>query len=451
MDRRAFMVTAAAIAATSGLAKSAASDDDLAILRDEALKNTLAWQIIQSLTTQIGARPVGSPMMDRARDWGVNELTKLDFKNVHVEAFAKKAWFRGEESAAIVGEYAQPLHILGLGGSPPTPDGGLTKKIVVFPKYQDLLDQPENSLAGKIAIVTQAMERTRDVSGYRAGNIQRSHGPAEAEKRGASAYLTRSVGTDESLNPHTGMSRATIPSAALSTRDSELIEQLVRMGNPVELRLNLRSTTREIQAYNVVGEIPGLSAPNETVIVGGHLDSWDVGTGAIDDASGVAIMIAAAKLATSRKIRRTVRVVLWGSEEQGGSGQAYAAAHLSETAQIIVAGESDAGADSIWAAALPNGAMRHPSMQRFGAAVVPLHVDIASQPAEDGGSDIEGLIRAKVPFVEFKTDLRRYFDFHHTDNDRIFAIDPAQLAQNVAVWALFLRAAADSDVDFRKL
>jgi Zn-dependent M28 family amino/carboxypeptidase len=203
-------------------------------------------------------------------------------------------------------------------------------------------------------------------------------------------------------------------------------------------------------AWNISGEIRGREAPDEVIVIGGHLDSWDPGTGAIDDAAGIAITTAAAKLAAGPgKPRRTIRVVMWGSEEQGGSSGAYAAAHKDEAGKIVVAGESDGGAGRIWSLSTPPTANDHAAMKAFRAALPPLKVTVNRTPPASGGADIAGLIALKVPFVDFNQDMNRYFDLHHSADDTLDKIDPKELAQNVAVWASFLYTVANSDVDFR--
>jgi Zn-dependent M28 family amino/carboxypeptidase len=445
------------IAAAFAFAAAAANAQDLtagaAAARDRALSDPTAWNVVESLTTEVGPRPVGSPAMDRARDWGVATLKRLGFQNVHVEPFTTPAWSRGPESAAVVGPVPQALHILGLGNSSPTPKGGLTAEIALFPTYQAMLDQPPGALKGRIAVVTQRMTRTQDGSGYGAINAQRTAGPGEAAKRGAVAYLVRSLSPDDTRLPHAGGATAGgIPAAALSTPDAELLERLAARG-PVTIRLDMQSASNpKAAAYNIVGELPGRDRPDEVLVVGGHLDSWDPGTGAIDDGAGVAIMTAAAKLAAGPAgARRTIRVVMFGSEEQGGSSAAYLAAHRDEVAKLVVAGESDSGAGVIWSLNLPAGSRDHPAMQAFRAAVAPLKVIVAATPPRGGGSDIAGLIGAGAPFVDFNQDMNRYFDLHHSADDTLDKIDPAELAQNVAVWAAFLHTVANSDIDFRAL
>jgi Zn-dependent M28 family amino/carboxypeptidase len=449
--------TLAALPAAGQTAAQTARNPDLAAgarqVAARALADPTAWKVVESLTTEVGPRPVGSPAMVRARDWGVATLTALGFENVHVERFETPAWTRGAESAEVVSPFPQKLRILGLGRSAPTPPGGLTAPIALFHTYQEMLDQPPGALAGKIAVVTQAMRRTQDGSGYGAINAQRTAGPAEAARRGAVAYLTRSLSTAEDREPHAGGAAAGgIPAAALSPADAEQLDRLAATGRPIVVRLDMASSENPAApAWNVVGEIRGREAPDEVLVVGGHLDSWDPGTGAIDDGAGVAIATAAAKLAAQEgRPRRTIRVVMWGSEEQGGSGRAYAAAHRLEAARIVVAGESDLGADPIWSVSVPRGSAATAPMTAFLATLPGLKVIASPEPPRFGGSDIEGLIAQGVPFVDFNQDATRYFDVHHSAHDTLDMVDPPSLAQNVAVWAAFLYTVANSDIDFRK-
>lgn len=445
----------AAVAALS-LAPAAQAADLAATtlaLRDKALTDTTAWDVTESLTTEVGARPQGSPGMDRARDWGVAKLKALGFENVHVETFETESWLRGAESAEVIAPYPQKLQILGLGRSTPTPGGGIEAEIALFRTLDEMLAQPPGALKGKIAVVTQPMRRTQDIGGYAVAVRVRGAG-GEAAKRGAIAYLVRSASTDDTRLPHGGGGfRAGIPMAALSTPDAELLERMVARGKPVKIKLSLQSTFREkAPAYNVVGEIKGREKAEEVIVIGGHLDSWDAGTGAVDDAAGIGITTAAAKLIAGlpQRPRRTIRVVMWGAEEQGGSGAAYAAAHKDEVANIVVAGESDLGAGEIFSAKLPKGSREHPAMKAFAAAVIPLKVLVSHEPAHDGGADVDGLKDLGTPVIELQQEAGRYFDLHHSADDTLDKIDPKELAQNVAVWTAFVYAVADSDIDFRK-
>jgi Zn-dependent M28 family amino/carboxypeptidase len=449
------------LAALLALAPTAAHAQNLtestAAVRDRALADRTAWEVLESLTTEIGARPTGSPAMTRARDWGVAKLQALGFSNVHVEEFPAEAWVRGPESAEITTPYPQKLAILGLGRSASTPKGGLEGEVALFTTFEQLTAQPPGSLKGKIVVLSQPMPRTQDASSYGALSRNRVQGTAEAARRGAAAFLVRSISTDDTRLPHTGSTRqaegpAPIPAAALSPPDAELIERMVARGSPVRIRLNLASQSlAKVPAWNVVGEMVGSERPDEVIVVGGHLDSWDAGTGAVDDGAGVAVTTAAAKLAGQRGARRTIRVVMWGAEELDDSGEAYAAAHKDEVGKMVVVSESDAGSGRIWSVRLPKGSAGHPSVQAFVQAVAPLKVIVSREPAKGAGSDVAGLVAAGAPAVGFSQDTSRYFDLHHSADDTLDKVDPADLAQMTAVWASFLHAAANSDVDFRAL
>jgi len=427
-----------------------------AALRDRALTDPTAWQLVESLTTDIGPRPVGSPQMARARDWAVARLTALGFQNIKVEEFAKPSWHRGPESARIVAPYPMKLNILGLGRSPATPAEGIEAEVAVFRTYADLLAAPQGSLAGKIAVVNQSMARTQDGSGYGAINPARTAGPVEAAKRGALAYLVRSLSTGDSNQPHTGAATYPadaphIPAAALGVPDADHLERLAARGR-VRVRLHMAPTVdANSVAWNISGEVIGSERPQEIVVIGGHLDSWDPSPGAHDDAAGIAITTAAARLIAGlpRRPRRTVRVVMWGSEETGGSETAYAAAHKDEA--IVVASEADFGGDRAWALRLPPGSREHPVMATAANVLAPLRIFVDTLPATSGGADVAGLKAAGVPVFNFRQDGSRYFDLHHSADDTLDKIDRAQLNQNVAAWASLVYLIADSDIDFRAL
>jgi Zn-dependent M28 family amino/carboxypeptidase len=447
-SRAAFLV----FCLTACLATSAATADPVtaARLRDQALKDDTAWSILESLTTEIGPRPAGSPAAARARDWGVAKLTALGFSNVHVEPFAKQAWARGAESGEITGPYPQKLALIGLGRSAPTPKGGLTAQVVVFATLADLKAAPADCCTGKIVLVNQPMTRTQGVEGYATAGAAR-YATGEAARRRAVAYLVRSISTSTNRSPHTGATNQgdkAIPAAALGVPDAELIANMAKRG-PVTVHLVLESRMVDATAWNVSGDLPGSDPAAGTIVIGGHLDSWDPGTGAIDDAAGIAITAAAAKLVGATPHRRTIRVVLWGSEETGGSGAAYLAAHKSELSTIAIAGESDLGADAIYSLQLPKDAWDAPDIAPLESILAPLKVMAIRQPADDGGSDVEDIHGAGVPVLALSQDASHYFDYHHSADDTLAIIDPVQLRQNVAAWAATLSILADTSHDFR--
>jgi hypothetical protein len=430
-----------------------------AALRDKALTDPTAWDFVEGVTTEVGERLAGTPAAERAKDWGLARLTALGFQNVHAEPFAITAWVRGAESAEVTAPYPQKLMIIGLGGSVPTPPGGVEAEIALFHSYAELLAAPPGSLAGKIAVVDQPMVRAQDGAGYGYGNIARTHGPEQAARRGAIAYLTRSISTSDSRLPHTGKTDYVegvpkIPAAALGVPDAELLDHMVARGKPVRVKLVLDS--REIPnapAWDVVGEIPGSERPDEVVAVGGHMDSWDPGQGAIDDGAGMAIATAAARLIGElpRHPRRTIRVVLFGAEEMDFSGAAYAAAHKAEASRYVVTGESDTGPGPVWSLQLPQGALAAPQLRAVPSLLAPLKVVISGDPARFSGSDFAEMQMAGVPAFSYRPDASRYFDIHHSADDTLNKVDRQALDQSVAAWAALVYLIADSDIDFRAL
>ena len=456
--RRILTASTAVLSLAVTTANAQSIPETAALLRDRAIAGSAAFPVLESLTTEVGARPAGSAAQKRAMEWGVAKLTALGFQNVHTEPFSITAWVRGPESAEVTSPFPQHLALLGLGGSVPTPPGGIEAEIVLFHTYADLLAAPTGSLTGKIAVVTQPMTRTQDGAGYGAINAVRTQGPSEAARRGAVAYLHRSLATNENRLPHTGALRYAegapkIPAAALSVVDAELLDHMAARGVPIRIRLSLDShTVPNAPAWNVVGEVVGRERPDEVIVIGGHLDSWDPGTGAIDDGAGVSITTGAAELINDlpRHPRRTVRMVMFGSEEMGGSGEAYAARHKDEVAKIVLAGESDEGPGPVWAVQFPKGALTDPAMRAMAGVLAPLKVFVDPAPATNSGSDVVGLQLLGVPVIDLHPDATRYFDIHHSSDDTLDKNDPKALDQSVAAWAALIYTAAECDIDFRQ-
>lgn len=444
------------------------TDEQIAVqLRDEALAGAdLAWDWVSELTTRFGPRPAGSDNEHRAAEWAAARFKALGFSNVHIETFPITAWVRGVESAQIVAPVLQPLAVAALGESPATPPGGLEGEVVIFPSLADLKEAPPGSLTGKIAFVAARMVRTQDGEGYGAAVEARSNGPAEAAKRGAVAFVLRSVGTDSNRLAHTGTTdyvdgRVPVPAFALSSPDADQIERLAALGEKVRIRLySSASYVKDARSQNVIAEVPGRVHPEEVVLLGAHLDSWDQGTGAIDDGTGTAIITAAAKLILdlpNRVPRRTVRVVLFGSEEvaqpvaPGGAfgGHAYADGHKAELARHVLAGESDFGTDRVYSLALPAAVAKGAFATTVARVLEPIGVLPARESARHAGTDVGPSVEAGVPAFALLQDGSQYFDIHHTANDTLDKVDRDQLDQNVAAWAALVWLAADSAVDFR--
>lgn len=431
-------------------APAVAVDSAVAKLRDAALKDDVAYDIVEGLTTEIGPRLDGSPQEERARQWAVAKLKALGFSRVRIEPYElQNVWVRGVETADIVAPFPQPLRLTALGNSGATPAEGLTLPVVFFPSLADLQRAPAGSLTGKIAFVSNAMRANQDGSSYGPEGQARRVGPAIAASKGASAIVIRSAGTDHGRGPHAGGTNfpagtAPIPAAALSVADAENLERMVARGRPITLHLTLTPTFVPTRlSGNVIAEVPGTDPAAGVIVIGGHLDSWDLGTGAIDDASGVAITTAAAKrLMNAGRHRRTIRVVWFGDEETGGfGGIAYAKAHVGEP--VALAAESDFGADRVWRfeTNLPDTAKA--IGDRLQAALVPLGVVRGPGVAGDG-TDVEPTLATGVPAIDLSQDGTRYFDYHHTPEDTLDRVDPEQLRQNVAAWTTMLAVVANA-------
>lgn len=425
-------------------------------LREAGLVDRLGHELIESLTTEVGPRLAGSEAEERARQWAVRKMRELGFANVRVEPFEVPGWRRGVERARVLGASAQPLAVTALGGSVGTPEGGVEGEIVRFADLYELEAAAEGSLAGKIAFVDLRMYRAQDGSGYGNTNYIRGGSPSVAARKGAVAVLIRSVGTDSHRFPHTGGTRYAadapkIPAAALSNPDADQLARLLARGS-VRVALELGAEPLEpASSGNVIGEIVGAEAPDEIVVIGGHLDSWDLGTGAIDDGAGVGITMAAAKLILDSgwRPRRTIRVVLWGAEEIGLYGaRAYAEAHAEELDRHVMASESDFGAGRVWNFQTRVGEEDRPWTNAIHRLLRPLGIGRGNNEA-GGGPDVTPLRAAGVPVATLAQDGRDYFDLHHTADDTFDKIDLADVQQNVAAWAVFTWLAASLDVDFR--
>lgn len=424
-------------------------DPAVAKLRDAALSDTVAYDIVEGITTEVGPRLAGTEAEGRARNWAVLKLKSLGFKNVHIEPYDMPVWVRGEETAEVVAPFAQKLRLTALGNSGATPAAGLTAEIVYLPTFADLQAAPAGGLTSKIAFVSNAMVATQDGSSYGQFGTARFSGPNLAASKGAAAILVRSIGSDHGRGPHAGNTNfadgvTPIPAAALSTSDADNLSRMIARGKPVTIRLVLTPQQTGVhQSGNVVAEVPGNDPKAGIVLIGGHLDSWDLGTGAIDDASGVAITAAAAKrLLDGPRPRRTIRVVWWGSEEVGGfGGRAYADAHKGD--RHVLAAESDFGADRVWRleTSLPDTAKA--VGDRLAVALAPLGIVRGAGKAGDG-SDIAPVVATGVAGIDLNQSGLRYFDYHHTPEDTLERIDPAQIAQNVAAWTTMLAIVANA-------
>jgi hypothetical protein len=443
-----------AAAALAAFPASAQSIDQAERLRDAALKDDVAYDIVEGLTTEVGPRPGGSDAEGRAREWAVRKLKSLGFRNVHIEPSRMQVWERGAETAEILAPFPQRLVVAALGRSGATPAGGLSAQIVGFDSLDALKAAPDSAVRGKIVFVSHAMKPAQDGSGYGYYGAVRRNAPSIAAQKGAAAIVIRSLGTDYHRNPHTGTQAVAegvtpIPAAALSIPDAEQLQRILKRGKPVTMRLTLTPRLLgERPSGNVVAEVPGTDAKAGIILVGGHLDSWDLGTGAIDDAAGVAITAAAAKrVMDSGRPRRTIRVIWFGDEETGGTGsKAYFAAHKDE--KIVFVAESDFGADRVWRVDTNFAPANKPLADRIAAALFPLGIPHKEGEVE-AGADLGAWVKAGSPGADLQQDGTRYFDYHHTPDDTLDKIDPEQLRQNVAAWTAMLALVANAPEEIR--
>ena len=443
----ALLITAAPAAAQQSVASlppPVIADPQIGALRDDALANDhYAWDIVEGLTTEVGQRLAATDAEARARDWAVKRLTAMGFANVHVEPFTMPVWTRGAESAEIVSPFPQKLAIAALGYSGSTGPNGITGQIVYFPSVDALRAAPDAEVGGKIVFIDHNMQPAQDGSGYGQFGAPRRQGPTIASLKGAIGIVIRSIGTDHHRNPHTGVQyftdgAKTIPAGALTVPDAEQLVRILKRGRPVTMHLTLVSEKHEGgKSGNVIAEVPGRDPKAPILLVGGHLDSWDLATGAIDDASGIAITTAAAKhIMDAGRPRRTIRIVWFGAEEPGGfGGNAYAKAHGKES--YAIAGESDFGADRIWRFSSQLLKSDPAAYAQLAASLAPLGIT-KNDKGDADGTDVDPTIQAGAPWVSLNQDGTRYFDYHHTPDDTLDKIDPVQLRQNVAAWTAML-------------
>jgi Zn-dependent M28 family amino/carboxypeptidase len=426
-------------------------------LRDQALHDDTAWNFTEGLTTEVGARLAGGENDLKAREWVIAKFKALGFDKVWSEPVTFPRWVRRSESGAIVAPFPQPLVLAALGNSPGTPAGGLQAEVVAFDSFDALQAADDASVRGKIVFVNARMQAHRDGRDYGIGSRVRSRGPALASQKGAAAFLLRSAGTDSNRLPHTGVTAfaegiTPIPAAALAVPDAEQLARVLARGKPVTVKLALDCGMQgEYTGANVIAEITGRSRPDEYFIMGGHLDSWDVGTGAVDDAAGIAIATGAAKLiaALPQRPARSIRVVAFANEESGlFGGKAMAAKYAKDIGKAVLGSESDAGADRIWKITASVKPEARGAVDQIAALLEPLGVEYDATAPGNGGSDLSEMHRAGMAALSLYQDATRYFDWHHTENDTLDKVDPEQLRQNVAVYVVAAYLAAQADGDF---
>ncbi len=424
-----------------------------------ALVEGRAYGTLAELTDGIGPRLSGSPQLERAIAWAVATLERAGADRVWTETVRVPRWVRGREEAWLVAPAAHQLVVTALGGSDPTPAEGIEAEVVEVAAFEELEALGEAGVRGKLVLYNRKIEREGGRErGYGSAVELRTRGAIQAGRLGAVGALVRSLGTADYRLPHTGAMLyedgvPRIPAAAVTAEDAELIHRFLASGARVRVRLLLGCRNEgEVESANVLAELRGREKEAEIVLIGAHLDSWDLGTGALDDGAGVAVVIETVRLLAGlgERPRRTVRAVLFTNEENGlRGGLDYARRHADELGNHVAAIESDSGAGAplgFRVSAGPGGADRLRELMR------PLAVLGSGQVAEPGGgADIGPLRQAGVPLIGLWQDTTYYFDYHHTAADTLDKVDPDELAKNLAALAWLTYALAEYDPPLARL
>jgi carboxypeptidase Q len=366
------------------------------------------------------------------------------------------AWERGRAELRITAPFPQPLVGVALGMTVGTSEKGIEAPVIRFESLAELEAATADQVRGRIVFIDERMERARDGSGYSPAVQKRRNGPSAASERGAVAAVIRSVGTSNNRIAHTGGTRfaegvTPIPALALSSPDADLLARQVATGQ--EVRMFVRSTARNLPralSANVIGELKGAERPDEIVILAAHLDSWDLGTGAHDNATGVGILMEVVRLMAGmpRRPLRTVRLVLYANEEAGLDGsRAYTAAALASDQRHVVGIEADAGGGWLYEFNSGVGPEALPIVAAMRRVLAPLGIEGGDNSAT-GGADLSTLRAAGMPVLSLQHDMSEYFDLHHTVNDTLDKVDPEALTQAVAAYSAVVWIAANVDGDF---
>jgi len=441
---------------------SAQTLTELKRIHEAALSSDYAYRQVAHLSNNIGPRLSGSAQAAKAVDYVADELKALGC-DVQLEKVMAPHWVRGEETGALVqfpGQApgtTQKIVLCALGPSVATPPDGIEAEVIVAKNFAELKSLPRDKVAGKIVLFNYPFDKQMAAEGrggeaYGEAVVYRGKGPSAAARLGAVACLIRSVGGADYRIPHTGQTdyesdTPKIPAAAVTAEDADLMAALTRQG-PVRMKLVLTpQTLPDVESANVIGEVKGSEYPEQVIIVSGHLDSWDLGTGAIDDAAGIAVSMETVNLITKLhlKPKRTIRVVAWMNEENGLAGsKQYAKDHEKEWMNHFAAMETDGGADH----PLGINIKGKPEVKKMLAPVAAiLQASGAGMLSlvEHCGADIGPMEKAGVPAFSPIQDSRFYFNYHHTAADTLDKVVPKQLAENAAVIAVLTYALANME------
>ena len=408
-----------------------------------ALRDSAAWNRTALLTDKFGPRFSGTPELEAAIDWILAEMKRDGLENVRGEPVMVPRWVRGAESAELIEPRRAKLPMLGLGGSIATPPGGITAPVLVVSSFEEL-ERRAAEAKGKIVVWDVPFTTYGETVPYR------TNGAVAAVKAGAVASLVRSVGPFSMRTPHTGSMRydstvTRIPAAAITVEDAMMLHRMQNRGERVVVNLQMSAQTLpDVRSRNVVAEIRGREKPEEVVVLGGHIDSWDVGTGAMDDAGGSVAAWEAVRLMKQLGLRprRTVRVVLWTNEENGlRGGNAYRDTHRAELPNHVLAIESDAGVFKPTGFGFAGSDSAYAVMQEVGKLLE--RIEAGKINRGGGGADIGPIMALGVPGAGLQVDGSRYFWYHHTDADTVDKLDPREVGLSTAAMAVLAYVVAD--------
>jgi carboxypeptidase Q len=415
-------------------------------LIDAAMRDSAAWNRIAELTDTFGSRISGSTALEQAIDWTLSRMRADGLENVRGERAMVSHWVRGAESAELITPRRKPLAMLGLGGSVGTPARGITAPVVVVSSFDDLAARG-TAVKGKIVLFDVPFTT------YEPTRVYRTDGPSRAAKLGAVAILLRSVASFSINSPHTGNTRydstvaTRIPAAAITVEDAMLLHRMQDRGQPITVRLVMGARNLpKVPSRNAVAELRGREKPDEVVVIGGHIDSWDVGQGAMDDAGGVVAAWEAVRLmkALGLRPRRTVRIVGWTNEENGtDGGNAYRATHAAEVGKHVFALESDNGVFRPYGIQMVGTDSALAMLKRIAPLLSRIGADSVSRG--EGEADIGPLLEAGVPGAGLHVDDTRYFWYHHTNADTPDKLDPRDVARCVATMAVYAYVLAEME------
>jgi carboxypeptidase Q len=410
---------------------------------DAGLKDSTAWNRLAEMTEKFGNRLSGTPALERTIDWVIARMKEDGLQNVRGEKVMVPVWVRGAESAQLVSPREQNLPMLGLGGSIATPPGGITADVLVVSSFSDLTAKADQA-RGKIVLFDVPFTNYGETVQYR------GRGAVAAAQVGALAALVRSVTPYSQRTPHTGgmgydSTVRRIPTAAITVEDAQMMHRMQDRGERIRVKLTMSAKTLpDAPSRNVMGEIVGSEKPDEVVVFGGHIDSWDVGRGAMDDGGGVVVAWEAVKLLQrlGLKPRRTIRVVGWTNEENGGrGGQGYRDAHKTEVDKHVLAIESDGGVFKPQGFGFTGSDAAFEIVKQIGTLLD--RIESGSIVKGGGGADIGPIMALGVPGLGLNVDGTRYFWYHHTEADTIDKLDPHEMALCVATMAVMAYVVAD--------